>query len=155
MFYTIKNDKLWDFADFKYSDDCLETDICTTNECAKNPEKYIVSDGMLIINPDWNDIQIQKRKENFYRDFFNTSLGWIRRKVTMKDGSVKDFLADLLLPIKAGIELRQEVEIITYKNPDFNIEPTVEYMESLQERKFANSEFIQDCLIQIVQDFGI
>lgn len=96
----------------------------------------------------------EKREAQFKEDFFLTSLGWIRRKVNMKDGTVKDFLSDLLLPIKAGLELGQKVIIITYKTPDFTIDFDEEYIISLQERKEATAVFIQECLMQTVADFG-
>ena len=72
----------------------------------------------------------------------------------MKDGTTKDFLSDLLLQIKAGIELGQEVVIITYSEPDYTQEITSDYIISLQARKIATPEFIQECLIQTVSDFG-
>lgn len=107
-----------------------------------------------VVNPAYLEQKASEREENFEREFFSTSLGWIRRKVNMKDGSIRDFLADLLLPIKAGLELGQKVEIITYKTPDFTQEQTAEYIISLQERKEATAEFIQECLMQTVMDFG-
>ena len=73
----------------------------------------------------------------------------------MKDGSIKDFLADLLMPIKAGMELGRQVDIITYGTPDFSVIPTFAYMESLQEIKSVTPEFIQECLFQTVKDFGL
>ena len=36
------------------------------------------------------------KKEQFNKDFFKTSLGYIRRKVSMATGETKDFLSDLL-----------------------------------------------------------
>ena len=107
-----------------------------------------------VVNPAYLEQKASEREENFEREFFSTSLGWIRRKVNMKDGSIRDFLADLLLPIKAGLELGQKVEIITYKTPDFTQEQTAEYIISLQERKEATAEFIQECLMQTVMEFG-
>lgn len=71
----------------------------------------------------------------------------------MKDGSRKDFLSDLLLQIKAGIELGVNVELITYSEPNFSNELTEEYVISLQQRKNATPEFIQECLNQTVTDF--
>ncbi len=114
----------------------------------------IIKDGEAIKNPDYELEQSLARKEVFEREFFETSLGWIRRKVSMKDGSTKDFLSDLLLPIKAGLELGQSVEIITYMQPDFTQEYTTEYIISLQERKIATPDFIQECLMQTVADFN-
>lgn len=153
MFYRIKDNNIYDYADYEYADDCLFTDICSMKVFETNPENYIIEDGL--IKNAGIEIIAERRKNQFEKDFFETSLGWIRRKVTMLDGSIKDFLADLLLPIKAGMEIGQQVKIITYKTPDFTVEPTVEYMKSLQEIKYATYEFIEDCLFQTVSDFGL
>ena len=153
MFYRIKDNKIYDFADYKYADDCLSTELCNMREYSENKEMYLVENGELVNIPNPEEIIYQKNKTEFEKEFFQTSLGWIRRKVTMKDGSVKDFLADLLIPIKTGIELENEVRIITYKKPDFYIKPDEEYMKSLQEIKIATPEFIQECLLQTFQDF--
>ncbi len=156
MFYRIKDNEICDYADYKYEEDCLYTDICTMQEFDKNKDNYkLKKNGQIEILPDLDEVLAQRRKEQFEKDFFQTTLGWIRRKVNMKDGSIKDFLADLLLSIRAGIELGQEVEIITYNTPDFYQELTNEYMLSLQERKIATAEFVQECLFQTVRDFGI
>ena len=154
MFYRIKENKIYDFADYEYEQDCLYSDLCTMTQFQKNPDIYTIIDGILSYVPNYQDIIAQQRKDKFEKEFFETSLGWIRRQVTMKDGSKKDFLADLLLSIKAGIELGQDVKIITYKTPDYSKEPTQEYIESLQEIKSATSQFIQECLFQTVQDFS-
>lgn len=114
----------------------------------------IMQDDKPVINPNYAQECAQRREEQFKNEFFFTSLGWIRRKVNMKDGSTKDFLADLLLPIKAGLELGQKVVIITYREPDFTIDYDEEYIVSLQERKEATAGFIQECLMQTVADFG-
>lgn len=115
------------------------------NECMKN--------GVPVINENYEAELAEKRKESFEQEFFETSLGWIRRKVSMKDGAKKDFLSDLLLQIKAGIEMGQQVPILTYLKPDFTQEISEEYMQSLQVQKTATSEFIQECLNQTVTDF--
>ena len=114
----------------------------------------IMQDGKPIVDPDYENKQAEAREKLFKNEFFLTSLGWIRRKVNMKDGSTKDFLADLLLPIKAGLELGQKVVIITYKTPDFTIDYDEEYIISLQEKKEATVGFIQECLMQTVANFG-
>lgn len=153
MFYRIKDNNIYDYADYAYAADCLFTNICTLKSFEKNRELFVVKEGQIALVENAEEIKAQKRKYEFEKAFFRTSLGWIRRKVTMKDGSVKDFLADLLLPIKAGMELGQNVEIITYNTPDFTKETDNEYMESLQEYKNATPEFIQECLFQTVKDF--
>ena len=93
------------------------------------------------------------REQEFNSQFFHTSLGYIRRKVNMKDGSKKDFLSDMLLQIKAGLELGNTIQTITYSLPDFTHELTEEYMESLQERKAVTPQFIGECLQQTAKDF--
>ena len=155
MFYRIRDNKIYDFADFKYADDCLSTELCNMKEYSENKELYVIENGELVKVPNPQEVIYQKNKAEFEKGFFQTSLGWIRRNVRMKDGSVRDFLADLLIPIKAGMESGNEVKIITYNKPDFYIKPDDEYMKSLQEIKIANPEFIQECLLQTVQDFGI
>ena len=155
MFYRIKDNKIYDFADYKYADDCLLTELCNMNEYSENKEIYTIEDGELAKIPNPEEVIYQKNKTEFEKKFFQTSLGWIRRKVRTKDGSVKDFLADLLLPIKAGMELGNEVKIITYNEPDFNIKCDEEYLETLRSVSNATPEFIQECLLQTVQDFGI
>ena len=153
MFYRLKENNIYDYADYEYANDCLFTNICTMKSFENNRDIYTIKNGQLAVVDDVENVLAQKRKKEFENAFFETSLGWIRRKVTMKDGSVKDFLADLLLPIKAGMEMGQSVEIITYNIPDFTKEPDNEYMESLQENKNATPEFIQECLFQTVKDF--
>lgn len=78
----------------------------------------------------------QKQQEQFAKDFFNTSLGWVRRAVHMKDGSVKDFLSDILPLIQPG------VPIITY-----NIDGTQNVGVLVTE------EFIGECKQQVLIDF--
>ena len=154
MFYRIVDNRIYDYADYEFNKDCLYSNICTMAEFQKNPDMYLIKNGVLDFVPNYQELVIQKRKEQFEKEFFNTSLGWIRRQVNMKDGSKRDFLADLLLPIKAGMEMGQNVEIITYRTPDFSKELDLYYIESLQEVKLANLEFIQECLFQTVRDFG-
>lgn len=121
----------------------------------KNEMMSTDSDGNLspAVNPNYENEQTALRKKEFNNKFFNTSLGWIRRKVRMKDGSEKDFLSDILLQIKAGMELGQKIDIITYLEPDFNKVLTDEYTETLQVKKAVTPEFIQECLQQTVKDF--
>ena len=78
----------------------------------------------------------EQKQEQFRKDFFNTSLGWVSRKVQMKDGSVKDFLSDILPILEAG------VQIITY-----NIDGTQNVGVIVTE------QFIQECKQQVLIDF--
>lgn len=95
--------------------------------------------------------KIETKKAQFNNDFFLTSLGYIRRKVTMKTGETKDFLSDLLPVIYLGVTSGQPVEIITYKEPDFT-QDEVNWLE-LQEKKIVTPEFLQECFAKLSTDF--
>ena len=81
---------------------------------------YIVQDGALIPNPNYEEQKAQIRENNFNKSFFQTSLGYVRRSVTMADGSHKDFLSDLLPVISMGVQSGQAVHILTYDKPPFD-----------------------------------
>lgn len=95
---------------------------------------------------------IEKRKEEFAKEFFLTSLGYIRRTVTMQDGSRKDFLCDLLPTISMGVNSGLTVNIIAYSEPDFTKDVTdwTEY----QHTEAATLQFVQECMLRLSQDFG-
>lgn len=92
------------------------------------------------------------RRTNFYKEFFNTSLGWIRRNVTMKNGT-KDFLSDLLPTISMAITTGQEVKIIAYDEPDFTED--IEDWTKYQHNEVVTPQFIQECFQQLQADFGV
>lgn len=96
----------------------------------------------------------QSKQQTFEKEFFSTSLGYIRRKVSMASGDTKDFLSDLLPAISAGVQIGQQIPIITYSLPDFTKDFSIEYMESLQEIKFTTAEFVQECFLQLSKDFA-
>ena len=78
----------------------------------------------------------EKKQEQFLKDFFNTSLGYVSRKVHMKDGTIKDFLSDIL-PI-----LEVNAPIITY-----NIDGTQNV------GVLVTNQFIEECKQQVLIDF--
>lgn len=111
-------------------------------------------DGEVIDNSDeYKQEQIKFKQEEFNKEFFLTSLGYIRRKVSMSTGETKDFLSDLLPVISMGIQSGQTVPIITYSLPDFTQELTKEYLESLQTVKNVTEQFVQECFLQLSNDF--
>ena len=63
MFYRILNNNLYDYAEYKYSDKCLETNIITQQELDMHPNKIIVKDGILVINPNYEKEKEEKEKE--------------------------------------------------------------------------------------------
>lgn len=121
------------------------------NAYCETPEKYIYSDGGIIENPNYGEEQKQAREKEFNTEFFNTSLGYIRRNVTMANGATRDFLSDLLPTIAMGIQLNQPVTVICYDKPDFTEEVTdwVKY----QHVENATAQFVQECFMQLSNDF--
>lgn len=100
-----------------------------------------------------DDNYIEEREEQFNKDFFNTSLGYIRRKVSMATGETKDFLSDLLPTISMGVQMGQPVTIITYNKPDFTQEITD--WTAFQNEQTVTAKFIQECFLQLSNDFKL
>lgn len=113
--------------------------------------KYIIKDGELILNPNWEKEKEKERESEFDKAFFNTSLGYVRRSVTMADGSYKDFLSDLLPAISMSVQSGVPVNILTYDRPPFDhdIDDWTEYQHIV----VATPQFIQECFMQLSNDF--
>lgn len=77
----------------------------------------------------------KQKKEIFLKEFFNTSLGYVRRKVSMQTGETKDFLADILPILQVGIP------ILTYTE------------DGEQNKVLVTEEFIDECKQQVIKDF--
>lgn len=121
----------------------LETDLDIENN-ADNKYIFDFNEKEWIINPYYEQEQAEKRKEEFENAFFHTSLGWIRRSVSMKDGSTKSFLTDLLPQLVVGIP------VLAYALPDFTQE--VEIVD-YQQKVVVTEQFIQECKNQLYADF--
>jgi len=113
---------------------------------------YIYDNGEIIVNPNYENEEAQKRQADFETEFFNTSLGWIRRQVNMKDGGTKDFLSDLLPAISMALNSGIATPIITYRTPDFTHDITD--WTIYQDIKQVTPQFIQECFNQLSADFG-
>lgn len=121
------------------------------NKYGENPDKYIYQDGEIVENPNYEAEQAQEREEQFNKDFFNTSLGYVRRKVSMATGETKDFLSDLLPTISMGVQMGQPITIITYNKPDFTQDITD--WTVFQNVQTVTAEFVQECFMQLSNDF--
>lgn len=127
--------------------------IPITEEIYNNLEKYIwnAEKQEIILNPNYEQEQAQKRERNFNKEFFNTSLGYVRRKFTNKNGEIKDFLSDafpsLLLAFQNGII----GEIFVYDKPSFT-EEVIDWT-LYQHKVNITQQFIQDCFTQSRVDF--
>ena len=63
LYYRIKDGKVYDYAGYKYASDCLETDIITREELEQHPNKLIVDNGILVLNPEYEQEEQQKEQE--------------------------------------------------------------------------------------------
>ena len=101
-------------------------------------ENEIVENGEIVID---NERIARLQREEFERQFFNTSLGWVRRKVHMQTGEVWDFLKDIVKPGLLG------KPIVTYT-------PNEDYTNLTQNKGIIVTEqFLQECENQIHKDF--
>ena len=118
-------------------------------------EAWELLDGDTVIDNTevYKTEQAQERQSEFEQQFFLTSLGYIRRSVNMATGETKDFICDIVPALQAGLAQGIATPIITYELPDFTKELTTEYLESLQEVKSVTAEFLQECIMQLANDF--
>lgn len=100
-------------------------------------------------NPKYVEIKAKQREEEFNRNFFPTSLGYIKRQVTMQNGVTKDFITDLI-PLMMDIP---GVPVIVYGKPDFTQEVTDETLLGLQKFVKSTPELIKECRAQAIIDF--
>lgn len=154
---TLTNDKALNYLDEnELNTDGYKEFIPATKEQGKpytysyeETETQIIEHVTEII-PDPIDEE-KARREQFHRDFFNTSLGYIRRKVTMQDGSTKDFLSDLLPAIDSSVSKGLTVNVIAYDEPDFTHDITD--WTIYQHIQTVTAQFIQECYYQLQNDF--
>lgn len=119
---------------------------------ALEPWESVNENGEVISDKEGYESKlVEARKAQFNKDFFLTSLGYIRRKVSMATGETKDFLSDLLPTISMGVNSGQPVNIITYNEPDFTADK-IDW-ESLQSVKTVDAQFVQECFLQLSNDF--
>lgn len=138
---NVRNNQIIDFNSKYLDEDILRVE--TSEELYEawclDKKKVIYKEGEIIINPDYEAEKQAELIEQFNKEFFNTSLGYIRRKVTMKDGSSKDFLTDIVPLLQVG------VQIITY---------SLNGAELTQNTGVTVTEqFITECKQQLFSDF--
>jgi len=122
------------------------------NEMSEDHEHiYFVESGELVAK---SKLEVEQ-KEYWYKNFFNTSLGWIRREPTLADGTKDNFLNnDLPLFAFAILAGKTAFLPIAYELPDFSKELTTEYLETLQVKNQAiTPEFITECTNVKMSDF--
>ena len=118
--------------------------------------KYDKTTDLIVVDQEWVDAQVAIREQGFKKEFFETSLGWIRRKPTLADGTKDDFLNNDLPLFAIALQSNTPVVLpVAYGLPDFTNELTDEYMISLQIlNQPVTPQFIAECLQVKIRDFS-
>lgn len=153
MFYRIQNDKLLDYASFEYADNCLETDIITQAELDENPNKVIVQDGVLVLNPNYETIEAAQRQADFESKFFSIpGFGWFR-KVPKGYSSAVECLNLAFNNVSLIGKLPAET-LIFYTQPDFT-KPEECTEEWLVAHQIKNAEMTVEQFGQFYAGFSV
>ncbi len=152
MFYRVQNEKLLDYADFEYADNCLETDIITQAELDEHPDKVIVQNGVLVLNPNYETIEAAQRQADFESKFFNIpGFGWFR-KVPKGYTSAVECLNLAFNNVSLLGKLPAET-MIFYTQPDFT-EPEECTEEWLVAHQIKNAEMTVEQFGQFYAGFS-
>lgn len=153
-FYKVDNDlNVTDITTIGEQTGYIVVDKATGEDIKANKDWYKIVDDEVVKKSDeeYEQEQAERREAEFKNAFFNTSLGYIRRSVTMADGSHKDFLSDLLPVISMGVQSGMPVNILTYDMPPFD-EDVTDWTE-YQHQVVVTPQFIQECFMQLSNDF--
>ena len=66
LYYITKDNVLLQYSPSYIGEECKETDIITFDELRTTPEKVIVQNGVLVLNPEWSEIELQEAKQAKY-----------------------------------------------------------------------------------------
>lgn len=128
----------------------LEPGKSYTNFRYKETKTQIKELCDLVPDPTPEELE-EQRREQFHKEFFNTSLGYIRRTVTKANGETADFLLDYTALIAKAVEKGLNYPIITYDEPDFT-EDITDWTQ-YQNHVVATEQFVLECLAQAGNDF--
>ena len=93
----------------------------------------------------------EERERQFDREFFYTSLGYVRRTVHMNEGGEKDFLTALLPNLAIALNNGIQSPVLVYSRPDFTEE--IYDWTPYQTKTLVTPQFIQECFLQLSNDF--
>lgn len=141
-YFHIKDEQIISKGQAKMLDDILNIEV--SQDVYDNSEQYIYQNGEVVLNPNYEAEQAEARRKEFNKAFFNTSLGFIRREVSMLDGTTKTFLTDMLPPLVVGFP------ILAYDEPDFTQDVN---MVDYQKQVVVTEQFLAECKNQLIIDF--
>ena len=145
MYYRVINNKLYEYADYKFSEDCKEIEGLTMQEYIAEPIRYIVSEGELVPNPDYETEAADIREADFKDKFFLIpGFGWYRKHPKGYSSAVESL--NLAFNNVSLLGKLPANNLIFYQQPDFTKpeECTEEWLISHQTK---NEEMT-------VQEFG-
>lgn len=96
------------------------------------------------------------REEEFNKAFFQTSLGYVRRKVYMQGtGETKDFLSDCLPVLANAFAMNQNIQAILYDKPPMtsDVEDWSQYQKTIDWTRPVQQQFLGECFVQYQIDF--
>ena len=150
MFYRIKDNELLDYADYKYSDKCLEYKDITMEEYNNDKDLLVIDNDMLIANPDYNKVKADKRKDEFNRNFFCIDTDKYYRTIPKGYSNVPDSLNTACNIVNILGYLPKDI-LIYYKAPDFyNPEQCTE--EWLVNNSYKNTELTKEDFVKLYTD---
>lgn len=120
---NIENNQINGTSELNNSKFCTENyfQIEVTEEIYNNIEKYIYSDGEIVINPNYEQEQAQARENLFKKDFFNIEgYGYFRKQPKGYTSAVESINTAFNIVTVVGI--LPKGSLIFYTKPDFTDE---------------------------------
>ena len=63
MWYTVNNDRVYEWGDYRFSDNCKEYPNITMEEYNAEPYRLMLIDGELVPNPNYEEEKAEKERE--------------------------------------------------------------------------------------------
>ena len=133
MFYRIKENKLFDYADFNYAEDTLETDIVTTAQVDAEPFIVTVQNDELILNPEYEHIKEEMEKERIAK------LSLTKREVFLALYQAKQITPDM---IKAQITDPEALIEFEYADKYYRGNPLIDTIGGLLGYSSADLDYL-------------
>ena len=133
MFYRIRENKLFDYADFNYAEDTKETDIVTTAQVDAEPFIVTVQNDELILNPEYEHIKEEIEKERI------ANLSLTKREVFLALYQAKQITPDM---IKAQITAPEALIEFEYADKYFRGNPLIDTIGGLLGYSSADLDYL-------------
>lgn len=144
MFYRIKDNRLYDYADYQYAEGCLETNIITQLELDEHPNKVIVKNGTLVLNPNYEKEEEEKEKERVsHLNCTKRVLALMLQELGISYERLKNLIAtneQAQLEWELCIELERSNPLLDIMGAELGITP--KQLDDLF--KYANGEITQE-----------